>query len=274
MLKKKKLKFENYSNTSLNITISDDGDFVEVHGATVGDRAVYSEVEPDFVASVISSAATDHPYLVVSDTGDGNTVSKWAETLDKAKSYLLDDGIYRFYDPSDYTTIPDGLIEIRYVGGRLTIFKSESETFSYVGMIPYVPFWCASTYAVDDIVFENGTFWRCITAGAQADSFADNAAKWVKAFTPTVRQKKFTGTAGAAGENASITHLLTKSKVLSVTVMVEKTNGALIPHGLSGTTGTDYFSFLLGETDIVVSTGASASNVAGQPFVAFVTYED
>lgn len=274
MLKKKKLKFENYSKVSVNITVDDDGGFVEIPGSAIGGDAFYWEVEPDFVSSVISAAVSDHPYLVVADTGDGLTTSKWAETLIKAKSYLLDDGVYLFYNPSDYTTIPDGLIEMRYVDGKLTIFKSVSEEFVYVGMIPYIPFWYAKTYAIDDIIFESGEFYRCVTAGAQATSFASNVAKWVKAFVPTVRQKKFTGTTGTAGNSVSTTHLITKSKVISVTVLVEKTNGALTHPGVDGADGTDYFYFIFGETDLVIFTGASATNVASQPFVAWVTYED
>lgn len=92
---------------------------------------------------------------------------------------------------------------------------------------------------------------------------------------PAVKILKLTGTTSSSqGGLVSITHGLTSSKILSVTVLVEHSAGLFIHHSYTDQNGYN-FNYAIGATGIVVYNVASSSiNILSKPIKIMVTYEE
>lgn len=92
---------------------------------------------------------------------------------------------------------------------------------------------------------------------------------------PAIKVKKLTGTTGAAqGDIIPISHGLTSTKILSITVLVQfETNGQYVPHSYTNTNGYQ-FDFYSDATNIQVRNHPTNSGqILSKPIKVMITYE-
>jgi hypothetical protein len=103
-------------------------------------------------------------------------------------------------------------------------------------------------------------------------SFADGLASG--ASSPVLKFKKLTGTMAAVGGSFAVAHGLTLSKILGVQFLVTDTYGSKIaPVSTNVAADASYYEIETQASDIYSNTGASATDIAGQPFTILITYE-
>ena len=93
---------------------------------------------------------------------------------------------------------------------------------------------------------------------------------------PLIKVKKLTGTTGAAqGDIIPISHGLTSTKILSITVLVQfETNGQYVPHSYTNTNGYQ-FDFYSDATNIQVRNHPTNSGqILSKPIKVMITYEE
>ncbi|MFN8347794.1 MAG: hypothetical protein U0X91_22505 [Spirosomataceae bacterium] len=93
---------------------------------------------------------------------------------------------------------------------------------------------------------------------------------------PAIKVKKLTGTTGAAqGDIIPISHGLTSTKILSITVLVQfETNGQYVPHSYTNTNGYQ-FDFYSDTTNIQVRNHpTNSSGILSKPIKVMITYEE
>lgn len=92
---------------------------------------------------------------------------------------------------------------------------------------------------------------------------------------PLIKVKKLTGTTGAAqGDIIPISHGLTSTKILSITVLVQfETNGQYVPHSYTNTNGYQ-FDFFSDATNIQIRNHPTNSGqILSKPIKVMITYE-
>jgi hypothetical protein len=92
---------------------------------------------------------------------------------------------------------------------------------------------------------------------------------------PAVKVKKLTGTTGAAqGDIIPISHGLTSTKILSITVLVQfEANGQYVPHSYTNTNGYQ-FDFFSDATNIQIRNHPTNSGqILSKPIKVMITYE-
>lgn len=92
---------------------------------------------------------------------------------------------------------------------------------------------------------------------------------------PAIKVKKLTGTTGAAqGDIIPISHGLTSTKILSITVLVQfETNGQYVPHSYTNTNGYQ-FDFFSDPTNIHIRNHPTNSGqILSKPIKVMITYE-
>lgn len=91
---------------------------------------------------------------------------------------------------------------------------------------------------------------------------------------PAVKMIKFTGTThNLQGNTASITHGLNIAKILSVSVLVEKSSTSLIPPN-QNSTGDEYIFQVTGTQVLVSTIFGNSANILSKPFRVLITYEE
>lgn len=93
---------------------------------------------------------------------------------------------------------------------------------------------------------------------------------------PSIKVKKLTGTTGAAqGDIIPISHGLTSTKILSITVLVQfETNGQYVPHSYTNTNGYQ-FDFFSDTTNIQIRNHPTNSGqILSKPIKVMITYEE
>lgn len=93
---------------------------------------------------------------------------------------------------------------------------------------------------------------------------------------PAIKVKKLTGTTGAAqGDIIPISHGLTSTKILSITVLVQfETNGQYVPHSYTNTNGYQ-FDFFSDTTNIQIRNHPTNSGqILSKPIKVMITYEE
>lgn len=92
---------------------------------------------------------------------------------------------------------------------------------------------------------------------------------------PSIKVLKLTGTtASTQGGQVTISHGLTSSKILSLTVLVEHSTGLFIHHSFTDLSGYN-FNFAVGTASIIVYNNAtSSSSILNKPIKIMITYEE
>ncbi len=92
---------------------------------------------------------------------------------------------------------------------------------------------------------------------------------------PKIKMKKLTGTTNATpGLAAYINHGLDKSKIISVSVLVEKGDYLIPPHYSEIGLSLDLYTFYIQNGQIVVSIDVGALNLLNKPIRILITYEE
>ena len=92
---------------------------------------------------------------------------------------------------------------------------------------------------------------------------------------PGVKMIKLTGTTGAAqGNTTFITHGVTNSKILSISILVEYAAGACVPPSYNGSAGFEYDYYLSGVSIAVWTKSGNSTSILSKPIRVLVTYEE
>jgi hypothetical protein len=127
----------------------------------------------------------------------------------------------------------------------------------------------------------NSTGLRISSEISVVGNIATNSAVDVSGFSklgadaPFIKVKKLTGTTGAAqGDIIPISHGLTSTKILSITVLVQfETNGQYVPHSYTNTNGYQ-FDFYSDATNIQIRNHPTNSGqILSKPIKVMITYE-
>lgn len=137
------------------------------------------------------------------------------------------------------------------------------------------------------IYFGDGTGWhlrftRRSSAGVDTDhtSFRDNGNAYFTGFvsigesSPSIKTKKITGTTNSSqGQQVSVAHGLTLSKIIAINCIVTNSSGAKVPQNMKD--GVNHYFVHADSSDLIVGNAANESSlVVSRPFVAFIIYEE
>jgi hypothetical protein len=111
-----------------------------------------------------------------------------------------------------------------------------------------------------------------ITALTALTSMSNSGYTQLGSDAPAIKIKKITGTCASAGNNATVTHGLTQSKIIGISGFVNTSNNTLVPHQYNN--DTFRWDFYVDASDIIVRTGNAASGISGRPFTILLTHEE
>lgn len=90
--------------------------------------------------------------------------------------------------------------------------------------------------------------------------------------SPAIKQKKLTGTSGAAGATIGIAHGLTHSKILAINVLINDTNNNLIPPSFADPLYR--YDVYTNTNNVQIAVASGATGVASRAITVLITYEE
>ena len=114
---------------------------------------------------------------------------------------------------------------------------------------------------------ESSSIWECDT-----DLYVIGGVKMGSTDVYTKRKRITSSTPGVGG-GKSIAHELTPDKILSVEILVEIATNTFVAPNSGDSTDANYYIWSIGNTNINVNVGSSATGVANKPIDIYITYE-